>query len=188
MSLMLLGILNSQAAGGGGGAYDLLETTTLTSSASSVTFSGLGSYSDYAHLQIRLIARGNRSATIADTLLQINGDTGSNYAKHALFGTGSSVGSFGTASTSNIQIGITPASTNTANLFGPSVVDILDFNSTSKNKTVRSLFGNAGSTSFIGFYSGLWADTEAVTSLLIYPQANDFIAGSRFSLFGLKGN
>ena len=37
------------------GAYDLLETTTLTSSASSVTFSGLGSYTDYKHLQIRMV-------------------------------------------------------------------------------------------------------------------------------------
>jgi hypothetical protein len=33
-------------------AFDLLETTTLTTSASSVTFSGLGAYSDYKHLQI----------------------------------------------------------------------------------------------------------------------------------------
>ena len=189
MSFMLLGILNSQAAGGGAGAYDLLETTTLTSSASSVTFSGLGSYSDYAHLQIRGIARGDRSSNTRGALsFNINGDTGGNYAWHYLRGDGSSVTSNRGVSASRMQyLWEIPAVNATANQFSSATIDFLDFSNTNKNTTMRLLQGIAGADNQVGIASGLWNNTSAVTSIDIIDLFGNLVSGSRLSLYGIKG-
>ena len=163
MSFMLLGILNSQVSGGGAGAFDLLETTTLTSSAASVTFSGLDAYSDYKHLQLRMVTRLNYASTgLANLDLTFNSDTAANYKNHFLRGTGSVVES-AAQSYSAIRFGQAATySSSTANSFGASVIDILDFSSSNKNTTARNLSGAlvSGQTS-IRLESGLWINTNA---------------------------
>ena len=175
MSFMLLGILNAQAAGGGGGAFDLLETTTLTSSASSITFSGIDQ--SYKHLQIRSVARGVDGGNIKATF---NGDAGSNYAAHGLYGTGSAVASFASLSRSNVIVA--EAGTNT-NVFYASVTDIVDYSSTTKYKTIKGLMGST----LILLRSGVWMNTSAITSINLSCQTNDFTAGTRISIYGIKG-
>jgi hypothetical protein len=187
MSFLLLGILNAQAAGAAGGAYDLLETQVLTSSASSVTFTGLGSYSDYKHLQIRMITRNDGAFSGGTIVLTINSDTGTNYSDHRLRGDGSSVTSAGFTSQTNAALGAGAGATNGANQFAATVIDVLDFSSSSKNTTFRSLSGVAAdSRTIIELDSALYISTNAVTSIQIADSA-DFIAGSRFSLYGIKG-
>jgi hypothetical protein len=188
MSFILLGILNSQVDAGGAGAYDLLETQVLTSSASSVTFTGLGAYSDYKHLQLRAVVRSDRASSVADFLVNLNADTGANYAFHTLGGNGTSVFSSAATSQSLMETGFATGSTFTANAFGVIVMDILDFSSTTKNTTLRSLTGLAGTeNNQIRLVSGLYNSTSAVTSLEFTSQAStNFITGSRFSLYGVK--
>ena len=165
------------------GAFDLLETTTLTTSASSVTFSGLGAYSDYKHLQIRSVARVDVSGTTC--AMRFNSDSGSNYARHYLIGSGS-VSSGGQTSQDQSNTLFAAGSSQAANIFGVSVVDILDFASTNKNTTVRSLVTNSDGT--IILFSGLWNDTAAITSIEIKQQTTgNFVSGSRFSIYGTKG-
>jgi len=185
MSFVLLGILNSQAAGAGAaGAYDLLETTTLASSASSVSFTGLGSYSDYKHLQIRAVTQSDRgSSGVSDTLATFNSDTGANYAMHWLQGNGSSVSSTNSTSRNNIYLNQAPLTS--ANGFNAFVADILDFSSSSKNTTVRSFAGGKNSTERIFLISGLYNSTSAITSMTITDESN-FVTGSRFSLYGVR--
>ena len=190
MSLILLGILNSQAAAAGGaGAYDLLETQVLTSNASSVTFTGLGSYSDYKHLQIRAVTRNARTVGGHERiLLRFNSDTGNNYATHRLRGTGSGVSSLANSSTNKIYAGYSPRESSGSE-FSANVIDILDFSSTNKNTTVRALAGfDSPSGNYIGLFSGLWNDTSAVTSITFTDDGgDDFQANTRFSLYGIKG-
>ena len=183
MSFMLLGILNSQAAGGGAGAFDLLETTTLATSASSVTFSGLGAYSDYKHLQIRMVAKMS-STTESYAVLGFNGVTG-NYAIHRLEGDGSTVISTADTGPSRQWIGYLPLSSDTG-VFASAVIDILDFSSSSKNTTSRSFFGLNKAYSRIALNSGLFKQTDAVTAVNIHTNSSSFGIGSRFSLYGVK--
>ena len=189
MSFTLLGILQSQAAAGGAGAYDLLETQVLSSSASSVTFTGLDSYSDYKHLQIRLVGRVDTISTPSRNLfMKINGST-TNYDFHYLQANGSSVssGSFGRTEP-NILVGIDSLTglSAPANAFGASIVDILDFSNTNKNTTVRSFSGESGGR--INLVSGLYNQTTAVNSLEFFDSSTpQFVTGSRFSLYGIKG-
>ena len=188
MSFMLLGILNSQAAGGGGGeAYDLLETTTLSSGASSVTFSGLSAYSDYKHLQIRAVTQINKTTdTIENVFCKLNGAT-SGYSWHYLNGNGSSVNSSGNGTATFILLRNATINQTNSDYSAGFVTDILDFSSTLKNTTTRTLSGSiAGTEQEIVLSSGSYNNTSAVTSIELYQPSFNFNIGSRFSLIGIK--
>jgi hypothetical protein len=191
--LIPFGILS--AAGVSGvipGDYELISTTILGGTAASITFSNLGDYSStYKHLQVRYTGRSNQAQTYAGLRLTFNGDTAANYGSHILYGNGSNVFSAAYSSTSNIlldQHEITGASV-TASIFGSGIYDILDAYSTTKNKTVR-FFGGRGAIpqddKKIDLGSGLWRNTASITSITFTPNG-DLIAGSRFSLYGIRG-
>ena len=189
MSLMLLGILNSQVAGGAAGAFDLLETQVLSSSAASVTFTGLGSYTDYKHLQLRITGRSTRSGSnTAGIFMQFNSDSSSNYSEHSLLGDGSSVYSSANANANTAAIISVPAGNQASNIYAGFVIDILDFSKTNKYKTIRNLAGFHGnSSSQLYLESGNWRSASAITSIYLYDSSgNNIVAGSRFSLYGVR--
>jgi len=157
-----------------------LETVRLGSSVASVEFTNLGQYSDYQHLQIRMVSN---ASTLQNQFLQINGDTGTNYKSHFLYGDGSSVGSGVYSDNSKIYIGNSP---NATSQFAGLIIDILDPFETTKNTTLRILYGSSGSYSVVQFMSGVWLNSAAVTSILIDQASGNYLAGSRFSLYGLK--
>jgi len=161
-------------------SYDLLETTTLTSSASSVTFSGLGSYTDYKHLQIRYLSRTN---DIYDTFgIYLNSTNA--VRGHELRGTGSSVTS---SARTNSRITENAKNSDPANAFAAGIIDILDFSDTSKNTTIRAISGDGIDKVELG--SALYNFTAAITEIKfdIDVGSGSFVTGSRFSLFGVKG-
>jgi hypothetical protein len=180
-----LGILAAAGGAVASDSYDLLETEILTSSQSSVTFASLGGYAaDYQHLQIRMVTRGTG---IAGTVLsQFNADTGNNYSVHRLYGDGSSFNSNAFTSRANLFAGVNAQSDEAAGAFAASVLDILDPFATTKYTTTRSLGGTTGTTDFVSLLSGNWRNTDALTQILIYPNAGSHAAGSRFSLYGIR--
>lgn len=182
--MLLLGVVQEQAISVGPvaevGSYDLLATEILTSTQSSVTFSSIPS--GYQHLQIRNVASVDGAAD-GSVRLRLNGDTGNNYSRHFLYGNGSSVGSVAATSVAEMPIGAVNVSTTG---FGAGVTDILDAFNTSKYTTIRSLYGIKTSESLIYLASGNWRNTAAITSLTIFPTSGNFIAGSRFSIYGIK--
>jgi hypothetical protein len=188
------GIYASQISGhlydGPYGAYDSLATVTLSASASSITFAGIPS--GYKHLQVRMISRTNLAALgFASLTMKFNGDAGSSYSWHRMWGNGSSANAGATAPDTSMLFAVTSANSNTANEFSTAVVDVLDYASVNKNKTIRSLTGGddntGGANGYIGLHSGLWMNTSAVSSILIEPGAGQsFLAYSQFALFGVK--
>lgn len=167
---------------------DFLEEVVLTSSASSVTFSGLDAYSDYKHLQIRVINGDSLNAAGGTwSALRMNGDSAVNYDSHMLRGTGSSVVS-NRSQTNRMYVFNSPYGGGNADGYGASIIDILDFSSTVKNTTVRGLSGyHIDGVGEIGLFSGLWVNTSAVTSIELQTGNANFTSGSRFSLYGSKG-
>jgi len=186
--VILLGIL--AAAGGAVAAtdsYDLLETEILTSTQASVTFSELGSYSDYKHLQIRMVA-GTTSAYYTDTFnLQMNNVTSASYSWHRLYGYGltPAVVSNAGASQNSILAGSFAGSSSAG--FGPAVIDVLDPFESNKNTTIRALSGSIDSGEpIVSLNSGAYYSVDSITSIKLLPDSGNFVTGSRFSLYGLK--
>lgn len=173
------------------GSYDALATYTVPSGGvSSITFAGLPTGGQYSHLQLRLIARTGNSANNDLIYYRFNGDSGSNYSWHYLQGyNGASAISSGASSQTTIYTWSSSANTSTANFFGAEIVDIFDYASTSKYKTLKNLGGvdNNGSGN-INVTSGLWMNTNPINSITItnYSGTN-FSEFSQFSLYGVKG-
>jgi hypothetical protein len=169
-------------------AFDSISTVTVGSGgASNITFSSIPS--TYQHLQVRITAKGNRSIAIENAYLTFNGDSGSNYNSHAIYGDGSSVIA-GTNTDPGMLIYTFAGNGGTtgSNVFGAGVVDILDYTNTNKNTTIRSLAGyENNSAGLLGFNSGLWRNTSSVTSLTLTPTGGTaWLQNSSFALYGIK--
>jgi hypothetical protein len=169
--------------------FELIESVFVASTTASVIFNNLNQYAtDYKHLQIRLIARGSGATTaIRDLFIRLNANTGNNYSAHNLRGAGVSVSSTAGSSLNIIaQEPVFVGNSNTANIFGAAIIDILDPFSTTKNTTVRTMTGFTAATSRVSLGSGAFYSTAAITSVTIFPDTDSILAGSRFSLYGIR--
>ena len=182
----MLGIMASGATGSKQSSFESIATATGTGSSGTITFSSIPS--TYSHLQVRILGRSDAAAVTQSAILTINNDTGANYAYHSLSGDGTSVSASGTASASNIPRIMTVANTATANVMSVGIVDIHDYASTTKNKTVRIWTGddrNGSGRTFLS--SGLWQSTTAVNRLDIITAAGNWTTATTFALYGIKG-
>jgi hypothetical protein len=169
--------------------YELIATSFITSPAASVTFDVSALGSSYKHLQLRVTGRDTNSSDQAIGL-RFNGDTGNNYTFHQIYASGSSVASngFATGTFNYAGLGLMPGASYTSNVFGVSIIDILDFASTAKNKTCRAFLGwLTNSANNLNFRSSLWISTSAITSINVFATGTAFAAGSRISIYGIKG-
>ena len=181
------------AGAGAAGSFDLLETQVLGSSAASVTFSSLSTYaSTYKHLQIRYVAKSDRSSGDGNDamIMTLNGDSGANYNSHILIGDGAVNSGFETYQNAMEYTYIAGTGGNITGAFGTGVMDLLDAFSTSKFKTRRAFWGNSlgGSYKAVGLSSAMWRNTAAISSITFDQRyGSNFVTGSRFSLYGIKG-
>jgi hypothetical protein len=184
--LIPLGILAS-AGSAPTGDYELISTTVLGSNQASVVFDVSSFASTYKHLQIRSVARTARNENGDILSLRFNGDSATNYRWHKLFGNGSTVVST-TYPENRLELARVPAATSTTNAFGGQVVDILDPFSTTKNTTARCLFASEMvALSEVGLQSGFWNNTASITSIEVRGDNGNLVAGTRVSLYGIKG-
>lgn len=183
------GWLSSGASAGTGvGAYELISTLTGTGNPTSFTFSSIPQ--TYKHLQLRVVGRmTNNNAGTGATTLTMNGDTTSTYWSHFIKGSGTVASNGGSAAAAYINAESFADELAAANVFSSSIIDILDYTSTTKNKTTKMLVGSNVSTNlYVSMNSGLWTNTSAITSLT-WKSVNTRIwdAGTRISLYGIKG-
>jgi hypothetical protein len=163
-------------------AFESIASANGNGSASTITFSSIPG--TYQHLQIRVFAN---DATGNNIRLRINGDTGTNYTYHGIRGDGSTVDAVaGTSQSSNWVAGYAGYTTN---MFTVAVIDIHDYASTTKNKTVRSFAGyDQNGAGFSQLWSGLWLSTSAITSIsLLNTGSANYVTNSTFALYGIKG-
>lgn len=174
------------------GAYDSIATVTL-SSTTTITFSSIPA--TYTHLQIRITAKTDRPTYNNDLVsLRFNGDTASSYTSHHVKGTGAGASTEAAVSLNKIYLGGNIGDTvNAAQNYGSAIIDLLDYASTSKYKTMRSLSGydaNGGGSDpgIVSLSSGLWSSTAAITSItLLAGEGTGLASGSTAALYGIKG-
>jgi len=164
----------------------LISTTVLTQNEPSVTFDVSSFAGVYKHLQIVSVARSSRNTGLADAIaIRLNGDMGSNYIFHRMINDVNSVISQTFSSQTRVIVSSISQATSSSGIFGAVVTDILDPYSTTKNTTLRSL-GGVTNPNEIGFISGLYNSTLPISSItLLSWEGQNFVAGSRFSLYGV---
>jgi hypothetical protein len=161
-------------------SYESIATVTVGSGgSSSISFSSIPS--TYKHLQIRGISRN--TAGFGDIGMQVNGSTNIS-RRHLLYGTGSSA----TATSDTVNsFYIQPESSGLASSFGVFITDILDYGSTSKNKTIKTLNGyDFNGSGLVLLISTLLETTSAIGSITITPSGGSFAQHSHFALYGIK--
>lgn len=172
-------------------SFESIATYTAAGGETAFTFSSIPS--TFKSLQIRAIARNTPNvAGVTGYRLTFNGDTATNYASHYLQGDGTSATAVGAASATRITIqgGEVRGATTHPTIYGGSIIDIVDYASTTKTKTVKYFAGgdvNGVSTGIVAIGSGLWNSTAAVTSLTITVGSTSFAASTTFALYGIKG-
>jgi hypothetical protein len=163
--------------------FESIATATGTGSSDTITFSSIPS--TYKHLQIRGIANDGVGNGF-EASIRFNGDSAANYAYHRALGNGSSVTALGSGGQDTMRIG---NASNVADNVAVYIVDIHDYASTTKNKTIRSLSGrDTNGAGFAILYSGLWLSTSAVNSVsVVNVGARSWSTTTTFALYGIKG-
>jgi len=166
---------------------------SLSLPAASVTWSGISA--SYDHLCIKISGRSDDAAYYDYLGIQFNGDTGTNYSDTYLYsGAATPYTSRSTGGTHISHVyGITAAST-LADTFGAMTVWIPHYANSTNFKQVfgSGVVPNDSNTDYqwiMSVMAGLWQDTDAITSVLVYPAqgGDDWVAYSTFDLYGITG-
>jgi len=172
------------------GDFESIQTITVGAGGSNgISFNSIPQ--TYKHLQIRLTARGSgtggTAAGLKGSFMNINNDFSTTVPNHALYGNGTSaISGYQGETRINFIPQTIPGSSATANVFGASIIDILDYNNNNKFKTIRAFTGvdvsGAGQVSLV---SACWNSTGSVTSFQIGTN-EPFVQYSKFALYGVK--
>lgn len=175
-------------------SYHLLATEELTAAAD-ITFSNVDTFaSGYEHLQVRAVYKSDSGSERSAFYLQFNGDSGTNYSRH-LTQTGDGTGSVSNLGNGSIDYIDLPqaAAAGSSHTYSGMILDILDPFNANKNTTINAIGGYT--TSVAAYYdkamhaSGAWYSTAAINSMRFFiPGSTVFVAGTRFSIYGLKAS
>lgn len=158
-----------------GSTYTPIATTTISSDASTITFSSIsGSYTD-------LVLQGaiNLSTSGGQLRFYFNGSTATNYSSTNLRGTGSAAQSSRTLNDGNIIVSYTDPSS--MNAFA---LNVMNYSNTTTYKTTLARNGNTNYATEAGV--GLWRSTSAVTSITLTCGDGKFTTGTTLTLYGIQ--
>lgn len=173
-------------------SFESIATFTSDGGNAYIVFSSIPQ--TYKSLQLRWIARNNQgsdSGSVAEVIqLRLNDLAASDHAAHYITGNGTTVtatNSGANASTIDLKNGLA-RNLALSNTYAVGILDIHDYSSTTKNKTIRAITGLDQNTSggSISLNSGAWFSTTAVTSIGLYSN-NAFTFAGSFALYGIKG-
>lgn len=196
----ILGILDSAKTGNlSTPAWNSIATYSAGAT-SAITFSSIPS--TYKHLRLVARLRDNRTgAPYSSTALSFNGTpTGTNYAYTWTFGDSRTNNSsaFEDSSSGSNSIALTTCGTSPyvsdGSVYSYTILDIFDYQNTSKFTTVQGASGyvdNSSSYSIknqVAFMlNGTWADTSTVNSFTLTPANPNYAGSVRVALYGIKG-
>jgi len=166
------------------GDYESIATINGNGSTATITFSSIAA--TYSHLQVRVLARVTAGGE--DLSVRFNSDTGANYTRHRLTGSGTgAAAAAGNASVNQITTLGSAGMPSTASIYAVTIIDVLDYANTNKYKTARMLSGqDSNGSGGIELTSGAWMNTAAITSLTIFSNSSNYPTAASFALYGIK--
>jgi hypothetical protein len=171
--------------------YPLASVNANSGAVGSFSFSSIPS--TFTHLQLRCFTRATSTNSSAfDLVITVNGANPTAFAYHSLRGDGSSASSSGATSDNVFRFQtVVPSASFTSSVYGCTIIDILDYANTNKNKTARAITGydsnttSAPTVGYVGFESSAWFNTTAINSLVLGTFGN-FAQYSRVDLYGIS--
>ena len=171
---------------------EAIATTYLEADAASVTFSGISG--SYEHLQLRMSLRSQDSGSggyWGNIKVRLNDSSA--YSYHSMGGGDPLAAGSNTAQTVGYadDAGYAQAGYASNDIHGPAnytscVIDILDYaDDGNKNTTMLFLTGHTGTNPAVYFGSGLWDNTDDVTSVTVLSNSGLW-RGSVFTLYGIQ--
>ena len=162
--------------------YILLERTELNDTAASISFNNIPQ-TGYTDLKLVVSQRSNQAGSVfSTTFVYFNGDTNNaNYSSRIVGGSGSAAYSI-----TNILYMVGQGATSTANTFANGEMYIPNYTgSTTKSVSFDNVMETNGTTAYSDLGAGIWNNTAAITSITIFNNGNNYLAGSTFSLYGI---
>lgn len=154
--------------------YQPIASITLGSSASSVEFNSIPqNYRDLV-----LVYDVGISSTSGSIRIRFNGDSGANYSRVVMLGTGSADNSYNDSGQTAMVVGYSPFE----RYWGRT--QLMDYSATDKYKTALVRTDNV--TEQTVAMANRWSDTSAITSIFIYAGIYDYTVGSTFALYGIE--
>lgn len=168
--------------------YTLISSNTLTTTTATVTFSSIPA--TFTDLVLRLSTRTDLADTNVPIYTRFNGDTASNYSGTFVQSNGAGTASGRGSNQTFLPTGPYSEGTNyTSNVYASDELYIPSYLA-SQNKPVGG-FAVAENNATGGHdiaYAGLWRNTAAITTILLYPYSGNFVSGSSFYLYGIKNS
>lgn len=159
-----------------------IQTYTLTSTATSVTFSNIPQ--NYTDLKLVISARTNRAGEVIDYVEIRPNNSSSNMSTKFVYFSNTTVAS----TTSTSFYGAVDGATATSSIFGSTEAYFSNYtNSSTKSVTLESVSEQNGTYNYGHIVAGLWSGSAPITSLVCYSlNAVSFVAGSTFTLYGIS--
>ena len=154
--------------------YEVISTTTISNgTTSSITFSSIPS--TYTHL---VLVTTGYIGTQGYALLRVNSDSGTNYSRTFMNGTGSAAQSGRNNNDTSTYLTLSNST------IGTSVVNIFQYANTSVYKTILSR-DNDPSANTIAQVS-LWRSTSAINAISLTIGSYYYSIGTTATLYGIK--
>jgi len=154
--------------------YTPIASTTLGTATSTVTFSSI----PQTYTDLVLIFQAKMATSSQPSNLQFNSDTGTNYSYTRIYGNGSSAISDRGSGGTNIDAAFVYNTDFT--------IVSLQIQNYTNSTTYKSTLSRWNNSTFTGATVGLWRNTNAITSLSLNGNSFNYIAGSTFTLYGIK--
>lgn len=176
-------------AGAGGGAVTAITKTTIAAPAANITFSSIPA--TYNTLYLTLQGASATAAADDNLIMQVNGDTGTNYNYQQSYASNGVLSALQAAATASPVIGGVTASTGPANGAGIAKITIPNYAATTFQKMASIESGWLQGTGTAGLrYSGFawyWTSTSAITSVTLkLGSGSNFVTGTVAILYGIN--
>ena len=165
--------------------YTPIATETLTSTATSITLTGIPQYYTDLILQVN-----DQVDSASGFKIRFNGDSAGSYQQVQFSGYGTGVTTAGKAlGATSIYNNLVFGDSTTANAYTPNVIHIENYSNSTSYKSVLWRYGNstqAGGSGDVTIIAGSWNSTSPITSIEVSVwNSVNFVAGTSVSLYGI---
>lgn len=156
--------------------YEPIATTTLSSAASSITFSSIPS--TYTDLRMIMVGTATNGSSI---LFNYNSDTGNNYSRILLQGNGTAASSSSQSNTDGNYAGTWYSSYPCF-----TTIDLMSYAGSTYKTNLITTNADINGSGNIRYIVGLWRSTSTINSITFSIYLDTFNAGTTATLYGIK--